>query len=173
MRPAPPFTPHAGAPAPPTPAMCTVCSLGVNPVGAARVRSSQGWRLGAARRRCVSLEVLCERCAVHVAARSGWSSRGLHGCTSPHVCARSAYRRMCARAIAGLEGERRRALEMVQSATWREARRLHIMRCSLQRKQREGILQNERDLADVEERCGQSGVPYRAPLLGPQKSSAR
>ena len=89
------------------------------------------------------------------------------------VCVRSAYRRMCARAIAGLGGERRRALEMVQSATWREARRLHIMRCSLQRKQREGILQNVRDLADVEERCGQSGVPYRAPLLGPQKSSAR
>ena len=38
-RPAPPFTPHAGAPAPPTPA---VCSLGVNPVGAARVRSGPG-----------------------------------------------------------------------------------------------------------------------------------
>ena len=38
-RPAPPFTPHAGAVAPPTPA---VCSLGVNPVGAARVRSGRG-----------------------------------------------------------------------------------------------------------------------------------
>ena len=38
-RPAPPFTPHAGAPAPPTPA---VCSLGVKPVGAARVRSGRG-----------------------------------------------------------------------------------------------------------------------------------
>ena len=37
---------RAGAPAPPTPA---VCSLGVNPVGAARVRTGRGRRLGAAR----------------------------------------------------------------------------------------------------------------------------
>ena len=37
---------HAGAVAPPTPA---VCSLGVNPVGAARVRSGRGWQSGAAR----------------------------------------------------------------------------------------------------------------------------
>ena len=67
--------------------------------------------MGAARRRCVCLEVLCGvQCiyAVHVAARSGWNcgSRGLHDCTSPHVCA-------CA--IAGMEGEWRR----VGGAPWR------------------------------------------------------
>ena len=56
-------------------------------------------RLGAARRRCASLEVLCERCAVHGAARSA----------APEAST-AARRRMRVRAIAGLKGERRRAL---------------------------------------------------------------
>ena len=56
-------------------------------------------RLGAARCRCASLEVLCERCALHGAARSA----------APEAST-AARRRMRVRAIAGLEGERRRAL---------------------------------------------------------------
>ena len=81
LRPAPPFTPHAGA-APPTPA---VCSLGVNPVGAARVRSGRGWRLGGPAQVRVSGGLVRAVCSASGgAARSGWSccSRGLHGCTS-------------------------------------------------------------------------------------------
>ena len=114
------------------------------------------------------------RCAVHIcsACRCSqwvelWLPRPprLHIAACVRVCDRQAGGRVAAR--------RRRALEMVQSATGREARRLHITQCSLQRKQREGIRQNVRDSAGAEGRCGQNGVPYRAPLLGPQKSSAR
>ena len=96
-RPAPPFTPHAGGPAPPTPA---VCSLRVNPVGAARVRSGRGhWvRPGAGARPWRS-------CASGVHSMAQLAVRLL----SPEAST-AARRRMRVRAIAGLEGERRRAL---------------------------------------------------------------
>ena len=174
MRPAPPFTPHAGAPAPPTPAVCTVCSLGVNPVGEARAFFT-GVVIGRGLAQVRASGGLV-RCAVHTSICSAcrcsqwvelWLPRPprLHVAACVRVCDRRAGGRVAAR--------RRRALEMVQSATGREARRLHITQCSLQRKQREGIRQNVRDSAGAEGRCGQNGVPYRAPLLGPQKSSAR
>ena len=83
---------HAGAVAPPTPAVCSLC---VNPVGPARVRSGHGQQSGTARRRFASLEVLCERCAVHGAARSA----------APEAST-AARRRMRVRTIAGLEVER-------------------------------------------------------------------
>ena len=71
LRPAPPFNPRAGVPAPPTPARVPLGRQSL--VGAARAFRTGG-RGGAGAVR-VSLEVLHEWCAVHGAARCGWTLR--------------------------------------------------------------------------------------------------
>ena len=87
---------RAGAPAPPTPA---VCSLRVNPVGAARVLLDEAIGRGPAQVR-VSGGLVRAVCSAWRSSQCG--SRGLHGCTWRHVCA-------CDRRAGGGAGERRRA----------------------------------------------------------------